>query len=1207
MSCNCGCVGSLPCGCCEGVEILTPAALGNRPGLNALSYRAGTHGTFLETMKARLSGSPFLSLSGLKTRNAADPAIALLDAWATVADVLTFYQERIANEGYLSTATERRSILELARLVGYKLRPGVAASVYLAYVLDKPVPVPALLEKPTVVPAPPDPLITIPKGSRSQSVPGDGELPQSFETSDDLVARFSWNNLQVRLTQPQRITAETRIIYLKGQPNLKPGDPLLIIASPPALYRVETVTPDAANDRTKVTFTPWLDSDKTTSALAQSLHEAVAKVVKRFSAVERFGVVRTSRSSREVLNLLDQLRNVEESGGTVEELRTTLESDVLPELRRLHATAVSGRFTRVEPWVNGIVTGLESASRGVTTGAATLGATPGSAGSVKVAPAAVRDLTSVLPALSLPRSIPPISPVDLARSVPQNLGRTSDIVPQLLTSLRPELEPVLYKAWENVPVTPPPSFEVYSFPVRASVFGHNAPQEPIRNDAGVITGTKEWDLQLPVPTSSENFELSISQEVNSAVVQAKVTVGRHSTLPTSFDHNQALIDFPDENDQVKVTMNQKTDITTFEFKFNRRPIDIQIERNQQGLLKITNQRSDVQITQLEVLHVGSLGILGRGTLVIMGTSQTREEPPILWLDAAYNQVLPDSWVALEKPSSSVDTVTLLPLDSTLVIAKVNDVSERSRNEYGMQAKSTRLRLDQNWINPRGQDSMEAIRGTSVFAASERLELAEEPIETPIGGNELELEGLYDGLQSGRWLILSGERTDIVASALLPEIQPDSDADIPVPGVPATELVMLAAIDQRFDPNLKGDKTHTFLRLSSDLAYSYRRDTLIVYGNVVNATHGETRKEALGSGNASKSLQQFTLKQSPLTFVAASNPDGVESTLQVRVNDVLWHETDSLSDLGANDYGYVTKTDDADKTSTIFGTGEHGARLPTGPDNVTAVYRNGIGKAGNVKPDQITLLSTRPLGVKSVTNPMPATGGADRESRDQARRNAPLAVLALDRLVSTTDYADFARTFAGIAKASAARLSDGQRRLVHLTVAGADDIPIDKTSDLYRNLNKALRDFGDPHQPIQVALRTFLLLVIEARVRILPDYLFEKVEPKIRAALLDRFSFERRELGQDALLSDAMGTIQNVEGVAYVDVNKFDWVDDQKVIDHLAGNTSLADAIERKERIPVSLARIDVDEVDPAKRIKPAELAYMSPDVTDTIILSEITS
>jgi predicted phage baseplate assembly protein len=321
--------------------------------------------------------------------------------------------------------------------------------------------------------------------------------------------------------------------------------------------------------------------------------------------------------------------------------------------------------------------------------------------------------------------------------------------------------------------------------------------------------------------------------------------------------------------------------------------------------------------------------------------------------------------------------------------------------------------------------------------------------------------------------------------------------------------------------------------------------------------------------------------------------------------VLWHEADGHAGLGPNDYRYVTRTDDEDKTSVIFGTGENGARLPTGPDNVTAVYRNGIGKAGNVRPDQITLLSSRPLGVKGVTNPMAATGGANRESRDQARRNAPLAVMALDRLVSTRDYADFARTFAGIGKASAARLSDGQRRLVHLTVAGAEDIPIETTSDLYRNLSKALRDFGDPHQPVLVTLRIFLLLVIEARVRVLPDYLFEKVEPKIRAALLDRFSFERRELGEDALLSDAIATIQNVEGVAYVDIDKFDWVDEKKVIDHLGGGASLGEIIERKERIPVSLARVDTNATHPAERIKPAEIAYLSPDIPDTIILSEI--
>src|SRR5690242_9614665 len=196
------------CGCCEGIEKVTPRTLVNRPGLTALDYRIGTHGAFFETMLARLSnlGIPieefarelggsfslpgtstsstsFYPLRGLTTRSTDDPSIALLDAWAVVADVLTFYQERIANEGYLRTAVERRSILELARLVGYAPRPGVAATVYLAYTIDD------KMQDP----------VEIPRGARAQSVPGPGELPQSFETIEKLIARASYNNLRPRL------------------------------------------------------------------------------------------------------------------------------------------------------------------------------------------------------------------------------------------------------------------------------------------------------------------------------------------------------------------------------------------------------------------------------------------------------------------------------------------------------------------------------------------------------------------------------------------------------------------------------------------------------------------------------------------------------------------------------------------------------------------------------------------------------------------------------------------------------------------------------------------------------------------------------------------------------------------------------------------------------------------------------------------------
>ena len=83
--------------------------------------------------------------------------IALFDAGAVIYDVLSFYQERIANEGFLRTATERRSILELARSIGYELNPGVAAGTYLAFTVDDSDTTPA--EAP------------IPAGTQVQSIP----------------------------------------------------------------------------------------------------------------------------------------------------------------------------------------------------------------------------------------------------------------------------------------------------------------------------------------------------------------------------------------------------------------------------------------------------------------------------------------------------------------------------------------------------------------------------------------------------------------------------------------------------------------------------------------------------------------------------------------------------------------------------------------------------------------------------------------------------------------------------------------------------------------------------------------------------------------------------------------------------------------------------------------------------------------------------
>jgi hypothetical protein len=220
------------CGCCEGISVQTPVEIENNPGLKAIAYRVGTHAQFKQSMMARLSASEFSALKALSTREDDDFSIALLDAWATVADVITFYQESVVNESYLRTATERLSIQQLAHLIGYELSPGVAASTYLAFTLEKP---PAV-QNSTTAPETFSASLGIPsktiieKGTKVQSIPGPGEQAQVFETVEEIEARPELNTMRPRLTQPQNISLYMARIIAKGNTtNVKQGDKILIV------------------------------------------------------------------------------------------------------------------------------------------------------------------------------------------------------------------------------------------------------------------------------------------------------------------------------------------------------------------------------------------------------------------------------------------------------------------------------------------------------------------------------------------------------------------------------------------------------------------------------------------------------------------------------------------------------------------------------------------------------------------------------------------------------------------------------------------------------------------------------------------------------------------------------------------------------------------------------------------------------------------
>ncbi len=854
------------CGCCG--ETPPAPSVRNRPGLDRLAYRAGTHGAFLRAMTDRLpswtlpgdelteaeAASPPRPLAALTTRDGADPAIALLDAWACVADVLTFYQERIANEGFLRSATERRSILELARAIGYELKPGVAASACLAFTVED-------------APGAPREAVIEPR-VRVLSVPGQDERPQTFETIEQIDARAEWNALKPRTTRKQDLAIDTTTAYFAGiATGLQPADVIVLVG--------------AERER-------WPGSE----AWDVRIVETVA--------------------------------------------------------------AVPERGHTVVTWRPG------------------LGERPS----------------------------------------------------------HPAAEP-----------------RAYVFRVRASLFGHAA---------------AEWD-NLPA--------------------EIKTLYGSGSEWP--------------------------------------------------------------------------------GFAINVGSSTA---PAEIDLDAAYPQILPDSWVALVKP----DYVELYRA------AKVRTLT---RTGFGLVAKITR-------IEPDGKEHLAwfGLRQTTVLAQSVELPLAEEPDPAALGADaDPDRDRRYIALDrrvtppaAGRLLVVSGRRKRARALRTLELVSEDGyrrttaaagDSLVivaaPLAGafrrwlledrngfqgvirVPRTgDLVEEPALPE--DPvqsevavlkAVEDAEARTTLELESALTGWYDRDTVAIRANVARATHGETvADEPLGSGDATVPNQRFRLARPPLTHVAAETPSGAASTLEVWVDGVRWSEAPSLYGLGPADERYAVRLDDDGTPRVIFGDGASGARPPTGIENVRATYRTGIGLEGEVDANKLTLLQKRPLGVRGVTNPLPAAGAADPEAPDQARANAPVTVLTLDRIVSLRDYEDFTRAFAGIGKAQAVALWNGETQVVHVTAGTAGSEPVPDPGDLMDKLRAAIDLYRDLSVPVVVQGYRDVRFSIEAKVLVDERHDTATVHAAIVAALETEFDFAHRAFGQAVTQAEVVALIQRVDGVVAVDLD-----------------------------------------------------------------------
>jgi hypothetical protein len=523
----------------------------------------------------------------------------------------------------------------------------------------------------------------------------------------------------------------------------------------------------------------------------------------------------------------------------------------------------------------------------------------------------------------------------------------------------------------------------------------------------------------------------------------------------------------------------------------------------------------------------------------------------IYLDSVYPDIYPGSWVALVTHQAT----DLAPRSFYTELYRVERVTEMVRTAFSITAKVTRLTVpkvpqerDGDTVRQPENIDFFPLQGTSILVLSEPIGPALVPDDRPVEERTLTLAGLHAELGRGRQLVVTGTPTE-------PE-------GIRYEGATVYEVAL-------------GDD-ETIVTLEVPLRGSYVRSSVRVFANVTRATHGETVSgEVLGGGDAASALQSFSLKKSPITFVPkVGAPHGAAASLEVRVDGVRYAEVPTLLGRGPKERVFE-HTVEPDGTSTVvFGDGKEGAGLPTGRNNVTAEYRVGLGRAGNVGEGSLRTLLERPVGLKGTTNPMPAQGGTDPESLEEARTNAPSVVRTFGRIVSLRDFEDAAREFAGVAKARAAVVWDGEDQVAHLTVAGEDGTQI--TGDLYDRLVKDLNARRDRNRRLSVVSYRPVYLLVDALIVVDPAYLAEDVVRRCREALAEHFGFGNRDFGQAAHLSDVYAALQAVEGIVAADVNRLDFkptgidvpLPSPVVRDHLAIGPSEMAAIERPEDIVV---------------------------------------
>jgi hypothetical protein len=409
-------------------------------------------------------------------------------------------------------------------------------------------------------------------------------------------------------------------------------------------------------------------------------------------------------------------------------------------------------------------------------------------------------------------------------------------------------------------------------------------------------------------------------------------------------------------------------------------------------------------------------------------------------------------------------------------------------------------------------------------------LADWAVEAPLAASEpnptevdptqlLELPGLLPAFAPGRPLVFSSR----------------DESQVQIVAIRRAEMVAAAGVTRIWwDP------------VTPPPDGGWRLDDLKIFGNVARVSHGRTVQETLGGSDGVSAFQRFALGESPLTVLPGVA--GGEPELEVRVDDVLWQRVQDFAGSLPDDRHYRSVTDAELVTSIVFGDGRNGAVPPSGSKNITAVYRVGLGRAGDVERGRLSRLKRAHPLLDRVLNFTAVSGGAEPADAEAIRAQSTRWIRTFDRAVSVSDLADLALTMPGIARA--ASRWDQARGAVLVVATAAGEAP--PALDAVRAFLDARRDVT---VPLVLAGPEPRAVRIDVEVEPHPAFLIEAVNDSLRLALHGEdeyapgmFTFPARGLGQPAFLSEVYGRLEAVPGVIGVRVSRFESDDTDPIAD-----------------------------------------------------------